>query len=85
MKKIITSGILAVLSAAGLALAALVLSMMYALSRDDSVSVPGLIDYTQTDAQLSLQPSEAFPLVIAVLTVVCFPFAYLVTSRRQRR
>ncbi|MFF3323463.1 hypothetical protein [Streptomyces sp. NPDC002889] len=83
MKKIIKSGILALLGGAGLSLAALVLSMMYAMSRDGSVSIPGLIEYTQTDAQLSMQPSVYFPVVIASLAAACFPLVYLALSRKR--
>ncbi|MFD5329151.1 hypothetical protein [Streptomyces sp. NPDC127092] len=83
MKKIVKSALLALLGGAGLSLAALVLSMMYAMSRDGSVSVPGLIEYVQTDAQLSLQPSAYFPLVIAALAAACFPVAYLALSRKR--
>ncbi|MEU7007243.1 hypothetical protein [Streptomyces sp. NPDC046332] len=83
MKKIVKSALLALLGGAGLSLAALVLSMMYAMSRDGSVSVPGLIDYVQTDAQLSMQPSGYFPLVIVALGVACFPVAYGALSRKR--
>ncbi|MFE9562279.1 hypothetical protein ACFYM0_14375 [Streptomyces sp. NPDC006487] len=83
MKKIVKSALLALLGGSALSLAALVLSMMYAMSRDGSVSVPGFIEYVQTDAQLSMQPSASFPLVIAALGVACFPVAYAALSRRR--
>ncbi|MER6390566.1 hypothetical protein ACFXEL_23600 [Streptomyces sp. NPDC059382] len=83
MKKIVKSAVLALLGGTGLSLAALVLSMMYAMSRDGSVNVPGLIDYVQTDAQLSMQPSAYFPIVIIALTVTCFPVTYLALSRKR--
>ncbi|MGW6837038.1 hypothetical protein ACWGCI_27045 [Streptomyces sp. NPDC054949] len=83
MKKIVKSAVLALLGGTGLSLAALVLSMMYAMSRDGSVSVPGFIDYVQTDAQLSMQPSAYFPIVIIALAVACFPVTYLALSRKR--
>ncbi|RSS31159.1 hypothetical protein [Streptomyces sp. WAC08241] len=83
MKKIVKSAVLALLGGTGLGLAALVLSMMYAMSRDGSVSVPGLVDYVQTDAQLSMQPSAYFPAVVIALAVACFPVTYLALSRKR--
>ncbi|MGW9435675.1 hypothetical protein [Streptomyces sp. NPDC055607] len=63
--------------------AALVLSMMYAMSRDGSVSVPGLVDYVQTDARLSVQPSAHFPVAVIAPAVACFPVAYFALSRKR--
>ncbi|MER5776793.1 hypothetical protein ABT144_21340 [Streptomyces sp. NPDC002039] len=83
MRKIVKSAVLALLGGTGLSLTALVLSMMYAMSREGSVSVPGLIDYVQTDARLSMQPSACFPIVIIALSVACFPVTYLALSRKR--
>ena len=84
LKRLLKSAIIAMLIGFVMAVGALVLSTIYVVVRGKSASIPGLVEYVQTDQQLTFSPSEYFPLTILLCVLAAFPLVLRMTSRRAR-
>lgn len=85
MVRIAISAVLAFLSGLVLTLASFVLALIYVVARGKTMTVPGLVEYTHTEAAITVQPSGAIPVVLVVLIVLTFPVVYRLMRRSRQQ